>query len=137
MCSESGLTSFYVYKLELLTSLVNLVLIVSTWKYSTLPLLEVFNLLKLLPHLHLEAFLEGDRCCRSSTEILSKQWGWAEGCLGTQAIASNCKCHNLLFCPEQYGLGQVPQSQIHLLLRLMYMDFHMTVESCCGFSSED
>lgn len=60
-----------------------------------LPLVEVFKLSKWLPLLQLETFLEGAQRCRSNTEILSKQQGWAEGCSGTRgrAIASNCKCH--------------------------------------------
>lgn len=70
-----GINNFLSLQSRTLDLPVNLVLIVSTWKYSMLPVLEVFNLLKLLPHLHLEAFLEGDQSCRSNSEQVV---GWAE-----------------------------------------------------------
>lgn len=107
-----------------------------------LPLLEVFKMSKLLPPLQFETFLEGDQRCRSNTEILSKQqgWaeGWAEGCSGTQgrAIARSANATNV-FCPEQCGLGQVQQRQSRPLLRLLHVDFHMTAGSNCCLSSED
>lgn len=71
---RTRINNFLPLRIRTLDLPVNLVLIVSTWKYSMLPVLEVFNLLKLLPHLHFEAFLEGDQSCRSNRGIASKQW---------------------------------------------------------------
>lgn len=84
------------------------------------------------------SFLEGAQRCRSNTEILSKQQGWAEGSSGTRgrAIASNCQCHKGV-CPEQCGLGQVGHRQIRPLLRLVHVDLHMTAGSNWCLSSED
>lgn len=87
---------------------VSLVLIVSNGKCSMLPPLEVFNLLELLPHLHLEAFLERDQSCRSNTEILSKQWGWAEGCSepGAQILPAAANATNFSFALNSLGWGR-------------------------------
>lgn len=69
-----GINYFLPLHIRMLDLPISLVLIVSTWKYPTLSVLEVFNLLKLLPHLHLEAFLEEDQSCMSNREIVSNQW---------------------------------------------------------------
>lgn len=107
MCSESGLTTLS-SQIRTPDLSVILVLIVSNWKCSVLPPLEVFNLLKLLPHLRLEAFLERDQSCRSNTEILSKQQGWAEGRPEPQAqpLPATANATNFCFALNSLGWGR-------------------------------
>ena len=99
-------SNFLSLQIRTLDLSVNLVLIVSTWKYSTLPLLEVFNLLELLPHLHLEAFLEGDQSCRSNREILSKQWGWAAQEPKAEPLPATANATNFCFALNSVGWGR-------------------------------